>query len=56
MSTLSVQGPSVTSRLCLFDDDWITWVVKEEGTYYERDLLDAIRALGPPDVYVDGHE
>jgi FkbM family methyltransferase len=37
----------------LFDDDWITTVVEDEGTYYERDLLGAVRDMDLRGVYVD---
>ncbi len=48
-----IDGPSRPATLCLFDDDWITWVVEDARTYYERDLLDAVRSLGARGVYVD---
>jgi FkbM family methyltransferase len=48
-----VLGPSRTAVLALPKDDHITVAVQRTGTYYERDLLDAVRDLGLGGVYVD---
>lgn len=50
---VSVRGPTTAVRLLLPADDHITRAVQTSGTYYERDLLDAIRELGPLGTYVD---
>jgi FkbM family methyltransferase len=46
-------GPGRRATLILPERDHITAVVQRTGTYYERDLLDAVRALAVPGVYVD---
>ena len=48
-----VQGPTRTAVLVLPRDDHITVAVQGAGTYYERDLLDAIRDLGLRGMFVD---
>lgn len=48
-----VQGPTRSAVLVLPRDDHITRAVQRTGTYYERDLLDAIRELGVAGTYVD---
>jgi FkbM family methyltransferase len=48
-----VEGPTRTAVLVLPHDDHITVAVQRAGTYYERDLLDAIRDLGLRGTYVD---
>jgi FkbM family methyltransferase len=48
-----VQGPSRTAVLVLPEGDHITLAVQRTGTYYERDVLDAVRELGLHGTYVD---
>jgi FkbM family methyltransferase len=48
-----VQGPSRTAVLVLPKGDHITLAVQRTGTYYERDVLDAVRKLGLRGTYVD---
>ena len=48
-----VQGPTRCAVLVLPQNDHITVAVQEAGTYYERDLLDAIRDLKLRGTYVD---
>ncbi len=48
-----IQGPTCPAVLVLPQDDHITFAVQRTGTYYERELLDAIRALGVAGTYVD---
>ncbi len=48
-----VQGPAREATLVLPDRDHITEVVRRSGTYYERDLLDAIREHGVTGTFVD---
>tara|TARA_Y100000310_G_C20642630_1_gene794821 strand:- start:585 stop:1268 length:684 start_codon:yes stop_codon:yes gene_type:complete len=50
---LSIRGPSRRATLVLPANDHITGVVQRCGSYYERDLLDAIKRLNLPGVYVD---
>jgi FkbM family methyltransferase len=50
---LRVKGPSGDALLSMPDGDHISTIVGASGTYYERDLLDAIRDLGLAGVYVD---
>jgi FkbM family methyltransferase len=48
-----VQGPDRTAVLVLPQHDHITLAVQQAGTYYERDVLDAVRDLGVHGTYVD---
>jgi len=48
-----VQGPSRTAALVLPEHDHITLAVQRTGTYYERDVLNAVRELGLRGTYVD---
>jgi FkbM family methyltransferase len=48
-----VAGPKHTGTLVLPDRDHITAAIQKSGTYYERDLLDAIRARSVRDTFVD---
>lgn len=48
-----VQGPTRSAVLVLPQNDHITVAVQGAGTYYERDLLDAIRDLKLRGTYVD---
>lgn len=48
-----VAGPEHGATLVLPDRDHITEAVQRTGTYYERDLLDAIRARGRAGTFVD---
>jgi FkbM family methyltransferase len=48
-----VGGPVRGASLVLPEHDHITDAVRRTGTYYERDLLDAIRAKQPEGVFVD---
>lgn len=48
-----VAGPSRGATLVLPERDHITEAVRRSGTYYERDLLDAIHALAPAGAFVD---
>jgi FkbM family methyltransferase len=48
-----VAGPERTGTLALPAHDHITSVVRRTGTYYERDLLDAIREQVRGGVFVD---
>jgi FkbM family methyltransferase len=48
-----VVGPQRPATLVLPEGDHITEAVRRAGTYYERDLLDAIRERGVRGVFVD---
>jgi len=48
-----VTGPKRAATLVLPDRDHITEAIRRTGTYYERDLLDAIRARGVRGAFVD---
>ncbi len=48
-----VAGPRRAATLVLPDGDHITEVVQRSGTYYERDLLDAIRERAVCGTFVD---
>jgi len=48
-----VQGPTRSAVLVLPQNDHITVAVQGAGTYYERDLLDAVRDLNLRGTYVD---
>ena len=48
-----VAGPERVATLVLPERDHITDAVQRSGTYYERDLLDAIRERGLRGSYVD---
>jgi FkbM family methyltransferase len=48
-----VTGPERDATLVLPDRDHITVAVQRSGTYYERDLLDAIRERGRRGTFVD---
>src|SRR5207244_3572847 len=48
-----VSGPTRRATLVMPDRDHITIAVQRSGTYYERDLLDAIRARGRRGMFVD---
>jgi FkbM family methyltransferase len=48
-----VAGPEHSATLVLPERDHITDAVQRSGTYYERDLLDAIRARVDRGVFVD---
>jgi FkbM family methyltransferase len=48
-----VSGPEHSATLVLPDRDHITEAIRQSGTYYERDLLDAIRARARRGVFVD---
>lgn len=50
---IRVTGPEHEATLVLPERDHITEVVQRSGTYYERDLLDAIRARGRGGTFVD---
>jgi FkbM family methyltransferase len=48
-----VAGPRRRASVLLPEGDHITVMVQRRGTYYERDLLDAIRSRAGPGTYVD---
>jgi FkbM family methyltransferase len=48
-----VGGPQHAATLVLPERDHITEAIRRSGTYYERDLLDAIRAHGVRGTFVD---
>ncbi len=48
-----VTGPEREATLVLPERDHITDAIQRTGTYYERDLLDAIRDRGPRGTFVD---
>lgn len=48
-----VRGPRTHAQLVLPDADHITMAIQESGTYYERDLLDAIRGRHLQGTFVD---
>lgn len=48
-----VAGPATGATLALPRGDHITRAVQRSGTYYERDLLDAIREREPRGTFVD---
>jgi FkbM family methyltransferase len=48
-----VAGPTRRATLVLPDRDHITLAVQRSGTYYERDLLEAISARAPRGTFVD---
>ncbi len=48
-----VTGPERDATLVLPEHDHITEAVRQSGTYYERELLDAIRERGVSGVYLD---
>ncbi|MFB4317353.1 FkbM family methyltransferase [Actinomadura sp. 21ATH] len=48
-----VRGPAHDAVLLLPEDDHITLAVQRTGSYYERDLLDAVSATGARGVFVD---
>ena len=48
-----VAGPQRAATLVLPEHDHITHAIQHSGTYYERDLLDAIRELGARGTFVD---
>jgi len=48
-----VRGPTRSAVVVLPLHDHITVAVQRSGTYYERDLLDAVRATGAHGTYVD---
>jgi FkbM family methyltransferase len=48
-----VAGPQHAATLVLPEDDHITDAVRRSGTYYERDLLDAIRERAVHGSFVD---
>ena len=53
MVRVQVQGPTRPASLRLPEGDHITVAVQRSGTYYERELLDAIRTRGATGTYVD---
>ncbi len=50
---VNVAGPQRGATLVLPGGDHITEAIRRSGTYYERDLLDAIRARRPRGTFVD---
>ena len=48
-----VAGPTRTATLLLPERDHITLAVQRSGTYYERDLLEAISKRSPTGTFVD---
>ncbi|MEV6041158.1 FkbM family methyltransferase [Nonomuraea sp. NPDC052116] len=48
-----VRGPAARTRLMLPEHDHITLAIQRSGTYYEHDLLDAIRSRRRTGTYVD---
>ncbi len=48
-----VRGPTTHAHMLLPDADHITMAIQESGTYYESDLLDAIRRRRPRGTFVD---
>ena len=48
-----IAGPARAATLVLPEGDHITAAVERSGTYYERDLLDAIREHGVRGTFVD---
>jgi FkbM family methyltransferase len=48
-----VTGPRHAATLVLPEGDHITEAVRRSGTYYERDLLDAVRARAAGGTFVD---
>ena len=48
-----VRGPKTHAQLLLPDGDHITMAIQKAGTYYESDLLDAIRGRRLHGTFVD---
>lgn len=48
-----VRGPDGVATLVLPERDHITEAIRRSGTYYERDLLDAVRSRARSGVFVD---
>lgn len=53
MVHVHVAGPTRRARLTLPAGDHITLAIQQSGTYYEHELLEAIRVVSRPGTFVD---